>query len=135
MHPSACYCEKHFRRKPGEHVPENALIVAVSVNNVIVDFLLALPGYEELIVRHAVRQDLGDFSIWVSTAEDLIIQKVVAGREKDWLDVEALLLEQWWKLDQAYIEDWLSQFADALEIPELLTRYLTMRNRIQRLVA
>ena len=120
---------KAFPQKAREHVPENALIVAVSVNNVIVDFLLTLPGYEELIVQHAVQQDLGEFSIWVSTAEDLIIQKVVAGHEKDWPDVEALLLEQWWKLDQAYIEDWLSQFAEALEIPELLTRYLTMRNR------
>lgn len=44
------------------------------------------------------------------------------------------LLEQWGKLDQAYIEDWLSQFADALESPELLTRYLILRKKVQRLV-
>ena len=123
-----------FPQKAREHVPENTLIVAVSVNNVIVDFLLTLPGYEELIVDRAVQQDLGEFSIWVCTAEDLIIQKVVAGREKDWPDVEALLLEQWEKLDQTYIEDWLSQFAAALESPELLTRYLVLRNKVQRLV-
>ena len=134
MHPFACCCVRRSHRKAREHAPENALIVAVSINDVIVDFLLTLPGYEELIVDRAVQQDFGEFSIWVCTAEDLIIQKVVAGREKDWPDVEALLLEQWGKLDQVYIEDWLSQFADALESPELLTRYLVLRKKVQRLI-
>ncbi|MFZ2360782.1 MAG: nucleotidyl transferase AbiEii/AbiGii toxin family protein [Anaerolineae bacterium] len=123
-----------FPSKAREHVPENMLIVAVSVNDVIVDFLLTLPGYEELIIERAVQQDLGEFSIWVCTAEDLIIQKVVAGRDKDWPDVEALLIEQWHKLDQRYVEEWLSQFAEALETPELLSRYLAVRGKVQRLV-
>ena len=44
------------------------------------------------------------------------------------------LIEQWGKLDQTYIEDWLSQFAAALESPELLARYLALRKKAQRLV-
>lgn len=48
-----------------------------------VDFLLALPGYEEKIIERAVQQDLGGFSAWICSAEDLIIQKVVAGCGKD----------------------------------------------------
>lgn len=123
-----------FPSKTRENVPENMLIVAVSVNDVIVDFLLTLPGYEELIIERAVQQDLGEFSIWVCTAEDLIIQKVVAGRDKDWPDVEALLIEQWHELDQHYVEEWLSQFAEALEIPELLSRYLAVRGRVHGMV-
>lgn len=125
---------KGFPSKAREHVPENMLIVAVSVNDVIVDFLLTLPGYEELIIERAVQQDLGEFSIWVCTAEDLIIQKVVAGRDKDWPDVEALLIEQWHELDQRYVEEWLSQFAEALETPELLSRYLAVREKVQRMI-
>lgn len=123
-----------FPDKTREHIPENTLIVAVSVNDVMVDFLLALPGYEELIIERAVRHELDEFTIWVCTAEDLIIQKVVAGREKDWPDVEALLIEQWHKLDQSYVEGWLSQFAEALETPELLARYLSLRRKVQRMV-
>lgn len=125
---------KGFPSKAREHVPENMLIVAVSVNDVIVDFLLTLPGYEELIIERAVQQDLGEFSIWVCTAEDLIIQKVVAGRDKDWPDVEALLIEQWHELDQRYVEEWLSQFAEALETPELLSRYLAVWEKVQRMI-
>jgi hypothetical protein len=61
----------------------------------------------------------------------LIIQKVVAGRDKDWLDLEALLLEQYGKLDENFVEDWLVQFAEALEKPEILTKYRQLVERIK----
>jgi hypothetical protein len=112
-----------FPERARRHVPENPLIVAVTISSVTVDFLLTLPGYEELIIERAVRQDLGGWSAWVCSAEDLIIQKVVAGRAKDWLDIESLLIAQRGKLDEGYIEDWLSQFAEALEKPDILDEY------------
>jgi hypothetical protein len=90
-----------------------------------------LPGYEELIIEQAIRRDLGGWSVWICSAEDLIIQKIIAGRGKDWLDVEALLIEQGDKLDQAYIEDWLAQFADVLEKPEIMTEYQILLARIK----
>jgi hypothetical protein len=80
-----------------------------------------------------VKRDFDALAVWICSAEDLIIQKAIAGREKDWPDVEALFIEQWGKLDQAYIEDWLSQFAEALEKPELLTRVHALMNKVARL--
>jgi hypothetical protein len=56
------------------HIPQNPLIVSVSIQGVIVDFLLTLPGYEEQIIERAVARDLGGWSIQVCSAEDLIIQ-------------------------------------------------------------
>jgi len=52
--------------------------VAVEIEGVIVDFLLALPGYEENIITRAVQRDLGGWQVWICSAEDLIIQKVIA---------------------------------------------------------
>jgi predicted nucleotidyltransferase len=115
------------------HVPQNPLIVAVNVNGVIIDFLLALPGYEEQIIERAVRRDLGGWSVWICSAEDLIIQKVVAGRGRDWLDVEALLIEQHGRLDEAYLEDWLAQFAEALENPGMLDQYRQLCEKVKNL--
>ncbi|HEY4689689.1 MAG TPA: nucleotidyltransferase [Anaerolineae bacterium] len=112
-----------FPNRAREHVPENPLIVAVDIDGIIVDFLLALPGYEELIIERAVQRDLGGWTAWICSAEDLIIQKVVAGRPKDWLDVEDLLHIQRGQLDEAYLEEWLTQFAEVLEAPEILTAY------------
>lgn len=116
-----------------EHLPRNPFIVAVTIDEVIVDFLLALPGYEELIITNAVQRDLGGWSAWICSAEDLIIQKVVAGRGKDWLDVESLLIAQHGKLDEPYILDWLNQFVEALEEPEMLAEYLRLVEKINNL--
>jgi predicted nucleotidyltransferase len=111
----------------------NPFIVAVNIDGVIVDFLLSLPGYEENIITRAVQRELGEWRVWVCSAEDLIIQKVVAGRGKDWDDVEGLLIEQRGKLDEDYIEDWLIQFADALESQENLKKYRMLLADINRL--
>ncbi len=122
-----------FPRRAREHLPRESLVIAVEIEGVPVDFLLALPGYEELIIQRAVRRDLGGWTVWICSAEDLIIQKVVAGRPRDWSDVEALLIEQQGRIDEAYIEGWLEQFAEALEKPELLTDYQHLRERIRSL--
>ena len=114
------------------HAPKNPLIVSVSIQGVIVDFLLTLPGYEEKIVERAVARDLGGWAVQVCSAEDLIIQKVVAGRARDWLDVEELLIAQHGRLDEAYIGGWLSQFAEALEQPEIFSAYQVMREKVNR---
>ncbi len=114
------------------NAPENPFIVAVNIQGVIVDFLLTLPGYEQLIIERAVQRDLGGFSAWICSAEDLIIQKAVAGRGKDWLDIEALLIEQYGRIDLGYIEGWLTQFAEALEKPELLGHYRRLLAEVEK---
>jgi predicted HAD superfamily phosphohydrolase YqeG len=37
--------------------------------------------------------------------------------------LEELLIAHRGKLDEAYVENWLAQFAEALEKPEILTEY------------
>ena len=116
-----------------KHIKPDPLIVAVEIEGVIVDFLLALPGYEENIITRAVKRDLGGWQARICSAEDLIIQKVIAGRGKDWMDIEGLLIEQHGKLDLDYIEDWLTQFVQALELPELLSEYRRVFEKVESL--
>ena len=124
-----------FPERGRPHAPENPLIVDVSIGGIIVDFLLAIPGYEEQIVTRAVRRQLGDLGIWICSPEDLIIQKAVAGRAKDWQDIEGILIEQRGQLDLDYLEDWLSQFAEVLEQPEILAQYRDIQKRIATVLA
>jgi len=109
----------------------NSLIVAVKIEGVTVNFLLALPGYEEAMIDRSVQVNFDGNLVWVCTAEDLIIQKVVANREKDWLDVETVLIEQWGKLDLAYIQEWLRQFAEALDDSDLLNKYRQLIEKVE----
>ncbi|MBC8180248.1 hypothetical protein H8E88_03905 [candidate division KSB1 bacterium] len=63
-------------------------------------------------------------------AEDLIIQKAIAGRTKDWQDIEGIVIEQNTALNQEYLEDWMTQFADVLEKPEIFTQYQTILEHV-----
>jgi hypothetical protein len=55
---------------------------------------------------------------------------VISGRAKDWQDIEGIVIEQYTNLDQEYLEDWLTQFAEILEKPELLTNYQQIWQRV-----
>lgn len=123
-----------FPQAARQKAPENPFIVPVLINDVIVDFLLALPGYEEMIIDRAIRRDMDGWKIWICSAEDLIIQKLVAGREKDFQDVQSILVVQHGKLDYEYIEAWLLKFVDALDNEKIIKSYhsiLEKANKIQ----
>lgn len=100
------------------------LIVSIAVlPDVKVDFLIAVPGYEEEVLARAQSFHFGEMTLPVCSPEDFIIHKVIADRSKDWADVEGVLIEQRERLDQEYIRTWLAQFAEILERPDWLARY------------
>jgi hypothetical protein len=117
---------------PRELPVTSPLIVSVlTPSSVAVDFLLSIPGYESNIFERAVEHRLGPLKIWICSPEDLVIQKALANRDKDWLDIKGLLVEQMGKLDYPYIKDWLAQFAKAFDSPELLDRYLKLIDELK----
>ena len=91
--------------------------------DVAADLLVSIFDYEKEAVRRAATTEIFGIPTRVCTAEDFIIHKVIANREKDWLDVPQVLYRQRGKLDIKYIRHWLMQFAEALETPEMLTRF------------
>jgi hypothetical protein len=91
--------------------------------NVATDLLVSIFDYEKEAIRRAVTTDIMDVPTRVCTAEDFIIHKVISNREKDWLDIPSILFRQRGKLDISYIRNWLTQFAEALENPEMLKRF------------
>ena len=99
-------------------------------NGIEADIGLGFLPYEEQAVAHGVSTQQQGVSFLVCTAEDLIIQKAVSEREKDWEDIAGVLQRQGKKLDQEYIRQWLLPFAEALERPELIERYENLAKRI-----
>jgi hypothetical protein len=95
-----------------------ALVVSIAVlPDVMVDFLIAIPGYEEEVLARARSFDFGEMTLPVCSPEDFIIHKIIADRPKDWADVEGVLIEQQSQLGHEYIRTWLGQFAEILERP------------------
>jgi hypothetical protein len=54
------------------------------------------------------------------------MRKMVSGSGKDYLDVQSVSDIQQRKPDYQYIFNWLTQFADFLESPEMLLDYQAM---------
>lgn len=91
----------------------------------IAPFLLPLTALQRLLARFEDRgMVIGGVAASLlgkprlPTPEDLIIQKAVAHRPKDLLDIQAII-ERHPELDRERIRYWVCEFAKLLEMPEL----------------
>lgn len=109
---------------PFELALQSRMILVTASNGVQVDISLALPGYEDQMFARAVSYSLdADKIIRLCSPEDLIIHKAVAGRPQDIFDIEGIIYRQGKKLDLDYIRNWLGQFADIMENPDVQTHF------------
>jgi predicted nucleotidyltransferase len=106
------------------------VLLIYATEQVPADLGLAFLPYEVQAIERAVSIDIMGVVVPVCAPEDLVIHKAISEREKDWLDIQGILIRQQDRLDQNYIDEWLIQFAEALERPELLTRYRALRARV-----
>jgi hypothetical protein len=92
------------------------------------DISLGLLAFEKEVIERSVRVSAGELVLPLPTAEDLIILKAVAHRQVDLQDI-ASLAEASSGLDRKRIESVVGQFADALEMPEILRDLRMILNR------
>jgi hypothetical protein len=106
------------------------LPVLHSGTSVPADLVLAGPGLEDGFLERAVIHDLGGLSVPVACAEDLIIMKILAGREKDLDDVAAILAARGPKLDTHTISSALKMVEEALGQSDLVSVWEGLRARL-----
>ena len=91
---------------------------------------IAMPFEEEMIASARVAE-IGGLELRLPRPEDLIIMKVVAHRSQDMVDVECLI-ESCPTIDLTRVQQWLSQFAEVLEAPDLLDDFRALLDRLRR---
>ena len=74
---------------------------------------------EEFTRRRSARLESLGRTIWIPTAEDLVIQKIRWGRTKDLDDARNLLSVQGAALDMAYIEKWCREHGTLARLEEV----------------
>ena len=95
------------------------LLLRHTTSQTNIDISLGVLPFEQEMVERSVVYNIDDaLKIRLPTPEDLIIMKAVAHRPKDLLDIQGLI-QSHPNLDRARIQDWVSQFAEFLEMPEL----------------
>jgi hypothetical protein len=91
------------------------------------DLVLAGPGLEDAFLERAVVHDLGGVAVPVARAEDLIVMKIIAGRDKDLDDVAAILAARGRALDANEILSMLAMVEDALGQSDLVPMWERLR--------
>lgn len=84
------------------------------------DVVLAGPGLEDVFLERAIPIDVGGTIVPFISPEDLIVTKVLAGREKDIEDVRGVLSERGAALDIERIRTTLRLLQDALGQNDLM---------------
>ena len=109
---------------PLEFAHKTRMILVTASNGVDVDISLALPGYEDVMLERGIDYELEPGkSIYLCSAEELIIHKAIAGRPQDVLDIQGIVYRQGKTLDISYIRSWLAQFSTLLENPAVQERF------------
>ena len=81
-----------------------------------VDFIFSWSAYEREALGRTRTVDLEGVPIRFASPEDLILQKVIAGRPRDEEDIRGVLAKNP-DCDRAYIRRWLREFTDSLGEP------------------
>ena len=94
--------------------------------SVHVELFVPIVPLQEEILRRAIRMRIGDREAPITTAEDLILLKLVFHRTKDVLDVRGILWVQRGKLDLDYMKYWSARTLEEnvqQELEQLIAEY------------
>jgi len=89
-------------------------------SGISIDISLGILPFEFEAVRGSKLHEIHGLNLRLPSVEDLIIMKAVAHRQKDLIDISALV-EHHSEIDRARIQSTVMQFAEVLEMPELWT--------------
>lgn len=88
-------------------------------SGISIDLSCGALEFERETIERAADIVIDELKLKVTTPEDLIIMKAVAHRPRDVADVESIL-DANPAIDLRRVRNWVSQFASALETPEIL---------------
>jgi hypothetical protein len=92
-------------------------------SSIPLDVVLGGPGLEDVFLERALTRDLDGVAIPVASAEDLIVMKILAGRDKDLDDVRSVIAAQGSTLDAGYVRDTLRSLEAALGQADLVPTF------------
>jgi hypothetical protein len=91
--------------RPREFALAHRVLLLYGAAKVPLDVALGAMPFEERCIERASPFDVGNGrTLLTCSAEDLIVYKAFAGRERDWVDIESVILRQGEALDATAIE-------------------------------
>ncbi len=127
---------KHFEPRipdAATFAQQRRVLLLRSVEGVGLDVSLAALPFEALVIQRSSEFNYPPgISLRTCSAEDLIVMKAVAGRGRDWADIERIIVRQTGKLDWDYIREQLRPLAELKDTPEILDQLEIRRIEFER---
>jgi len=106
------------------------VFLAVSSNGTPIDIALGgLPFEERAVRRGSEFEFVRGLHLKTCSAEDLVVMKAFAGRDRDLVDIPPILLRQRGTLDWKLIEEELRPLLEAKDDPQMWQRLLEMKRQ------
>jgi hypothetical protein len=122
---------ERFRSRIDDALPfalQNRIVLLTASNGIAIDVGLgAFPFEERMIERSSRFAFLPDVVLATCSAEDLVILKTIAGRGRDWSDIEGIAVVQRDTLDWGYVTEVLMSLSGVFESEAALTRLAEVR--------
>lgn len=96
----------------------HVLLFTHKKSGINIDLSIGLLPFEQELIERSKRFSAEGTSFSIPTPEDLIIMKAVSRRPKDIEDIRTIVQSQK-TLDVKRIKHWVTEFANALEMPEI----------------
>jgi hypothetical protein len=87
-----------------------------------VDLLLIRDAHDAAAFSRRKRKRFDGKYIWFPSAEDLLVQKLKAGRPQDFIDAEGIVQRMHLKLDRRYLNKWATKLGLIAELNHVLSR-------------
>ena len=117
-----------------EFALQNRVLLIQSADGIGMDVALGGLPFEERVMERASDFDFTpEYRLRTCSAEDLIVMKAFANRERDWLDVETVLIRQEQRLDWKQIMAELKPLSELKESPEIPARLEKLRRKVAEL--
>jgi len=94
-------------------VSETMVLPVLGRKGIRIDFIFSFTDYEKNAIARARKIVSDGIEICYASPEDVIIQKIFAGRERDIEDARIIIAKQ--KVDNAYILKWLKEFGKIMD--------------------
>jgi len=87
-------------------------VFQISLGDYHIDFIIASTDLEEQAYKRRKSIQLHGVKAFFPSPEDLILMKIIPGREKDLLDAKGVIIRHTGKLDLQYLETWAMKLCD-----------------------
>ncbi len=124
----------HFASRvedPIDFAMQNRVVLLTTSTGIPIDISLGgLPFEENMINRSSAFEYLQGVNLITASKEDMVVLKAFAGRAKDWVDLEGILIRQGDDLDWDLVLQELTPLCELKESPEIVDRLIQLRDSL-----